>query len=279
MTDLRRKKLRKARSYTLRYTIVIAWLIISLLPIYVAVVTSLTPFDKLGQPFILPHYFHWQNYVDLARQTPLLSYLKSSLIYAVGCSVCSVVLAVFASYSLSRFSFRGKTLFATLMVAIQIIPQIIIAMPLFAMVNKLGLYDTYYAVVIAMVASAIAYPILLLKGFFDGIPVSLEEAAVIDGCTRTGALLRVVLPITTPAIVTAFALSFFTGWDAYLYPMVMTSSPGMVPMTLGMSRMVDIVTPWDWIMAGTVIGIIPPIIVYFIAQKYLIGGLTAGSDK
>lgn len=78
---------------------------------------------------------------------------------------------------------------------------------------------------------------------------------------------------------TAFALSFFNGWDAYLYPMILTSSAGKVSMTVGLSRMVDIVTPWNWIMAGTVIAIIPPVLIYLAAQKYLIGGLTAGSDK
>ena len=166
-----------------------------------------------------------------------------------------------------------------IIVAIQVIPQIVIVTPLYGLSNSTGLYDTYIIVIIAMVASAIANPILLLKGFFDSIPKSLEEAAAVDGCTRLKALFKIILPISLPALTTAFALSFFTGWDAYLYPMILTSAPGKVSMTVGLSRMIDIVTPWNWIMAGTVIAIIPPILIYLLAQKYLIGGLTSGSSK
>lgn len=279
MTTLAKKQVKKYGNYAGRYAILIFWLLVSLLPIYVAITASLTPFSKLGQPFILPKYFYWQNYVELFQQTPVLNYLKSSLIYALGTSLVALVIAIFSAYAMSRFKFKGKFAFATLMVAIQIIPQIIIVLPLYAMVNNLGAYDTYYSVIIAMSATAIASPILLLKSFFDGISTTIEEAAMIDGCNRASALFRVIIPISLPAVVTAFALAFFSGWDVYLYPMVMTSDPGKVPMTVGMSRMVDIVTPWNWVMAGTVLGIIPPILIYFIAQKYLITGLTAGSDK
>lgn len=272
---------KRKRMLALRYVIVIFWLVISFLPIYAAVTTSLIPYNNLGEPFLLPKYFRWENYVDLFRTTPYLSYLKSSLIYSLGCSILSIIVCVFAAYALSRFRFRGKTVFATAMVAVQIIPQIVIALPLYTMANKVGTYDTYYMVILAMMASAIAYPILLLKGFFDGIPVSIEEAALVDGCNRFTALLRVILPVTLPAIATAFALTFFSGWDAYLYPMILTSSEKLIPLTLGMSRMIDVAskTSWQLIMAGTVLGIIPPIIVYALAQKFLIGGLTAGSDK
>lgn len=279
MSAKRRKELKQIGSYTLRYLILIIWILIALLPIYVAVMTSLTPFEKLGEKMILPRYFRWENYAELAVQTPLWQYLKASVIYALGTSIFTVIIAILAAYAMSRFKFRFKVPFLMLIVIIQVVPQIVIVTPLYGLSYATGLYDKYILVIIAMVATAIANPILLLKGFFDGISVSLEEAAVVDGCTRTGALFRVILPVSLPAVTTAFALSFFNGWDAYLYPMILTSSAGKVSMTVGLSRMVDIVTPWNWIMAGTVIAIIPPIMIYLIAQKYLIGGLTAGSDK
>lgn len=276
---MRKKRKKKIINYTVRYFFVGIWGVIALLPIYVALMTSLTPFEKLGEKMLYPKYFCWQNYTQLVTQTPLWEYLKASIIYALGTSIFTIIISILAAYSLSRFRFRFKTGFMMIIVAIQVIPQIVIVTPLYGLSNSTGLYDTYLIVVLAMVASAIANPILLLKGFFDSISPNLEEAAAVDGCTRFMALVKIILPISLPAVTTAFALSFFNGWDAYMYPMILTSSPGKVSMTVGLSRMKDIVTPWNWIMSGTIIAIIPPILIYLLAQKYLIGGLTAGSDK
>lgn len=275
----RKRRNKTIRDYIVRYFVIIVWVVIALLPIYTAFITSLTPFEKLGERMLYPKYFAWENYAEVMAQTPMWEYLKASVIYAVGTSIFTIIISILAAYALSRFRFRFKVAFMMLIVAIQVIPQIVIVTPLYGLSNSTGLYDTYIVVVLAMVASAIANPILLLKGFFDSISSTLEEAAAVDGCTRLGALVKIILPISLPAVTTAFALSFFTGWDAYLYPMILTSSPGKVSMTVGLSRMKDIVTPWNWIMSGTIIAIIPPILIYLIAQKYLIGGLTAGSDK
>lgn len=275
----KKRRNKKIRDYTVRYLVIITWVVIALLPIYTAFITSLTPFEKLGERMLYPKYFAWENYMEVAVQTPMWEYLKASVIYAAGTSIFTIIISVLAAYALSRFQFRLKVAFMMLIVAIQVIPQIVIVTPLYGLSNSTDLYDTYIVVVLAMVASAIANPILLLKGFFDSVSCTLEEAAAVDGCTRLGALLKIILPISLPAVTTAFALSFFTGWDAYLYPMILTSSPGKVSMTVGLSRMKDIVTPWNWIMSGTMIAVIPPILIYLIAQKYLIGGLTAGSDK
>ena len=275
----KKKRNKKIKDYIIRYFVIIIWVVVALLPIYTALMTSLTPFVNLGEKMLYPKYFRWENYVEVATQTPLWEYLKASIIYAFGTSIFTIIISILAAYALSRFQFRFKVTFMMIIVAIQVIPQIVIVTPLYGLSNSTGLYDTYLIVVLAMVASAIANPILLLKGFFDSISVTLEEAAAVDGCTRLKALVKIILPISLPAVTTAFALSFFSGWDAYLYPMILTSSPGKVSLTVGLSRMKDIVTPWNWVMAGTIIAIIPPILIYLLAQKYLVGGLTAGSDK
>ncbi len=266
-------------SLIMRYLIIFCWIIVTILPIYVAFITSLTPFERVGEATIFPKYFYWENYTELLKQVPLGSYLKASVIYAVSISCLTTFIATLAAYALSRFNFKAKIPFLMMIVAIQVIPQIIIVTPLYSMFYKIGLLDTYFAVILAMLATAIANPILVLKGFFDSIPVTLEEAALIDGCTRIEALFKIVLPISLPGIATAFALSFFTGWDTYIYPMILTSSADKVPLTVGLSRMVDFVTPWNLVMAGTIISIIPPIIIYLFAQRYLVSGLVAGSDK
>ena len=167
----------------------------------------------------------------------------------------------------------------TSLLAVQIIPQIIISIPLFKNSISLGLYDKFVTVIFVLIAAAIPYPVLLLKGFFDTISQNLEGAAMVDGCTQFQAFVRVILPLSKPAFMTAFSLSFFVGWDLYLYPMILTVSSDKIPLTLGLARMIDFYTPWEILMAGTVIGIIPPIIVFLLGQKYLVGGLTAGSEK
>lgn len=173
----------KIRNYIVRYFFIIVWVIIALLPIYSALMTSLTPFAKLGERMLYPKYFHWENYIEVATQTPLWEYLKASIIYALGTSFFTIIISILAAYALSRFQFRFKVAFMMVIVAIQVIPQIVIVTPLYGLSNSMGLYDTYLIVVLAMVASAIANPILLLKGFFDSISVTLEEAAAVDGCT------------------------------------------------------------------------------------------------
>lgn len=145
--------------------------------------------------------------------------------------------------------------------------------------NKIGLYDSYIGVIIAVLATSMAFPILLLRSFFDGIPVALEEAAAIDGCSRMGILFKIIVPLATPGIATTFALSFFTGWGQYLYPMILTRDASKTPLTVGISRLIDNQTPWEMVMTGTLLAIIPAIIIYLCAQKYLVAGLTAGSVK
>ena len=124
-----------------------------------------------------------------------------------------------------------------------------------------------------------AFPILLLRSFFDGIPVVLEEAAQIDGCSRTGILFKIVLPLSAPGIATTFALSFFTGWGQCLYPLILTRSAEKTPLTVGIARMIDNQTPWEMVMVGTLLAIIPAILIYTCAQKALIQGMTAGAVK
>ena len=159
----RKRRNKTIRDYIVRYFVIIVWVVIALLPIYTAFITSLTPFEKLGERMLYPKYFAWENYAEVVAQTPMWEYLKASVIYAVGTSIFTIIISILAAYALSRFRFRFKVAFMMLIVAIQVIPQIVIVTPLYGLSNSTGLYDTYIVVVLAMVASAIANPILLLK--------------------------------------------------------------------------------------------------------------------
>ena len=152
-------------------------------------------------------------------------------------------------------------------------------MPVFMMMQKMGLYNTYTGVILTILATSMAFPILLMRSFFDSVPFAMEEAAAIDGCSRFMALIRVIIPMTLPGIATAFALSFFSGWGQYLYPLVLTRDAAKTPVTVGIARLIDNQTPWEMVMTGTLISIVPAVIIYLLVQKSLIKGMSSGAVK
>ena len=260
-------------------TIIIFWMIFTLLPIYTAWVGSLTEYGEPGKDLPLPHGLGWHNYADIFTRVDFAAFLRATLIYAVGSSVLNVILATFAAYALSRFRFRGKRFYTSVIFITQVLPQVVIVVPVFMMMNSLGLYDTYSGIIITILATSMAFPILLMRSFFDGVPVALEEAAFIDGCSRFQTLLRIVIPVALPGIATAFALSFFSGWGQYLYPLVLTRDPAKTPITVGIARLIDNQTPWEMVMTGTLLSILPAVVLYLFVQKSLIKGLATGAVK
>ena len=274
------KRKTKARwMLLLRYCVIAFWVIFTLLPIYTAFVASLTEYKNLGQSFLYPVDWAWQNWVNIWSRINLFSYLKSTMIYALFSALITVTLAIFAGYALSRFRFRGKKLYSSTLLVTQVLPQVVIVVPVFMLVRTLGLYDTYFGVIITIVATSMAFPTMLMRSYFDSVPKELEESAAIDGSSRLQTLFRVVLPITLPGIGTSFALAFFSGWGQYLYPMILTRSNELTPVTVGISRMIDNQTPWEMVMTGTLISIIPAIVIYLFVQKSLIKGMASGAVK
>lgn len=262
-----------------RYLVIAFWMIFTLLPIYTAFVASLTEYENLGGNFLYPTDWAWHNYVDIFSRMDMAGYLKATCIYAVTSAALSVILAVFTGYALSRFRFRGKRIYSGVLLITQVLPQVVVVVPVFLMMQKLGLYDTYAGVIIVIVATSMATPVMLVRSFYDSIPRALEEAACIDGCTRLQALFQVILPLVMPGVATAFALAFFSGWSQYLYPLILTRSAEMTPVTVGVARLIDNQTPWEMVMTGTLISIIPAVLIYLLVQKSLIKGMASGAVK
>ncbi|MCD4557750.1 carbohydrate ABC transporter permease [Schaalia sp. lx-100] len=263
----------------LRWGIIIFWVTFTMLPLYAAFCASLTKYENLGKSFLYPADWQWKNYIDVFTRIPLLSFLRATLIYAVGTSLLCVLLGTFAAYAFSRFRFVGRQTMLTIVFVSQLVPQVIIVIPLFLMLRDMHLYDAYLGVILAIVSTGIAFTVLLLKSFFDGIPLSLEEAAAIDGASRIRILTRVVLPLSKSGIATAFALSFFTGWGQYLYPLILTRQAANTPVTVGVARLIDNQTPWEIVMAATLISVLPAVVIYMFVQKFLTRGLLLGAVK
>jgi ABC-type glycerol-3-phosphate transport system permease component len=263
-----------------RYGLLMIAVTAALTPIYAAVVTSLTPFERLGNRQIFPVDWHWKNYLLVWSRIPLARYLLNSLIYSSVAALAATASATLSGYALSRMYFWGKRSFVYLLLLTQVIPLIVLAMPLFRLSLELGVFDSYAGVTVALVGISLAYPTFLMRSYFDSFPREIEEAASVDGCSRRQALWRVVLPSSGPGLLTSFALVFFNTWQQFLLPMILTESRERVPVTVGVFRLTgDHVTPWELVMAASLIACIPPMLVYLLAQRFLEKGLTAGAVK
>jgi multiple sugar transport system permease protein len=263
-----------------RYGAIAVVCAIALLPIYAAVVGSLTRYENLTGANLLPSDWQWSNFVEVWSRIPLASHLRTSVIYSASAAIICGLIGTATGYALSRLTFHGRRAFLYALLVCQVIPLIVIVVPLFRLVQSLGLYDTYISIIIPLACVSLPFPVLLMKSYFDAIPVDMEEAAMVDGCSRLGALFRIVVPTAMPGIFTATALVFFSAWQTFSLPLVLANSAEKIPVTIGIYRLLaDISQPWHLIMAASIIAVVPPLVIFFVAQRYLVAGLTAGAVK
>jgi multiple sugar transport system permease protein len=220
------------------------------------------------------------NYVRLFQEYDFARYFLNSTIVATVTAVIATSLSAFAAYSLARFTFPGKGIISFLILLTQMIPVIATIIPLFIWFQTFHLLDTYWALIIAYNAFAIPFCTWLLRGFFMEIPIELEEAAMIDGASQVGVLLRIVLPISLPGLLATLIFSFILAWQEFLFAVTFTSSSELRTLTVGIAAMrgKDIVD-WGLMNAGVVITTIPLAILFSFIQRFLIKGLTAGAVK
>jgi multiple sugar transport system permease protein len=257
----------------------IALALFILTPLYNAFLMSLTPLGRLGVPILLPEFLYWENYLAAYRQGAL-RFVLNSLFYATAVTVLNLSIAVPAAYSISRYRFVGRKLFMFVLLVTQMFAAIIIIPGLFKLAVEFGLIDTYLAVIIPLVAINLALAIWLLKGFFDSIDERIEEAAMIDGCGRLSVIRQVVMPMSAPGVATAGIFVFINAYSTFLIPLILLSSNSKYPIAVGIYSMFgNRPTPYAVIMAMTLIGIVPIIILYVLAQNYIVEGLTSGGVK
>jgi len=251
-----------------------------LFPIYSAILASLTPLSEIGSNIIFPVYFHFQNYVEVVTNSPLILYLLNSFIYTLGSSAVILICAIPAAYALSRFKLKGYRYFLSAILITQMIPYVIVSLTIVYVVKGMGLLDTRIGVIFVVSAVLLAFPIWYLRSYFDTIPTELDEVAMIDGCSRVGAAIRVVLPVSLPGIFTIFILIVQLSWQMFLLPLILLSSTDKFPITVALYNYLGgPYVPWNLLMAMTIISILPPLGLFFFASRKVISGLTAGSLK
>lgn len=220
------------------------------------------------------------NYRFVLSFVPYPRYFLNSLIVASVSTVVSLFISTLSAYSFSRFRYRGRSSLAFLILATQMFPLVTGIIPLYLVFSKLGIINTYWALFVAYVAFTIPFCTWMLKGFFDTIPKELEEAGIMDGCSRLGVLIRVVLPLSAPALVATGVFCFILSWNEFLYATVLTTSDSVrtLPAALGL-MMGQGYTQWGALNAAGIMTTLPVIIAFAYFQKYFVQGLTAGAMK
>ena len=259
---------------------------IVVLPLYVVLVTSIKPLSDVSGTFSWwPSTLTLQPYLDIWTTIPLADYFVNSLIVVVTATVFSVAIAVLSAYALTRFSFRGARSFSLMVLSTQMFPGILFLLPLFLIFTQIQrtvgiqLNGSYLGLILTYMTFSLPFAIWMLSGFFASIPKDLEEAAMIDGTTRLGALWRVVLPVARPGIVAVSVYCFITAWGEVLFASVLTNSDTRT-LAIGLrsyASQTDVY--WNQLMAASVVVSLPVLIGFMLVQRHLITGLSAGAVK
>ncbi len=269
-------------SRALPYTVALIVLAVMMLPIYWTVVTAFKPDVEtyVFPPVYFPRHPSIIPFKLLFEDYPFLSYLRNSVIVATVTTAIVTVIGVFAAYGLSQYRFKGSGLLLYVLLGTRIIPPLSLLLPFYILVSRLGLADTLSSMIIANIYLTYPFAVLIIKPFFDAFPRELIDAAIVDGCSRTGALLRIVLPVGAPSIAASAIITYLWTWNEFIYAFVFTSTPAAQPITVGCFDCIgDIFVNWNQMCAGALTAALPGIIFVFIAQKYIIEGLTAGALK
>ncbi|MET7645897.1 carbohydrate ABC transporter permease [Streptomyces sp. NPDC005426] len=257
-----------------------------LLPVYVMVSSSLKPLEDVSGKFRwLPSSLTLTPYADIWRTVPLADYFVNSLVVAGAATVCSVVIAVFAAYAVSRYSFRGKRVFTVTVLSTQMFPGILFLLPLFLIYVNIGnatgiaLFGSRAGLILTYMTFSLPFSIWMLIGYFDSVPRDLDEAAKVDGCGPLGALFRVIVPAAIPGIVAVGVYAFMTAWGEVLFASVMTNDTTrtLAVGLQGYATQNDVY--WNQVMAASLVVSVPVVAGFLLLQRYLVTGLTAGAVK
>ncbi|MCG8498984.1 MAG: carbohydrate ABC transporter permease [Firmicutes bacterium] len=273
----------KQKNTVLSYVLIIAFCILFLFPIYWMLSTSFKTNDVIMKlpPQWIPRAPTLQNYLNVFGDNKFLTFYKNSIIVSLSTTVTSLILAVLASYSFSRFKFFGSNAIQMVFLSTQMFPAMVLLIAMYTMYRQLNLINTYTALVLACTTKALPLSVWVLKGFYDGIPRDLEEAASIDGCGRYETLFKVILPLIKPGALAVAIYAFLVSWDDFLWGLTLVNKLEMRTLTPGISLTYLGEFSYDWakVMTAAVGASVPVLTAFIFMQKYMISGLTVGAVK
>lgn len=254
--------------------------IVMMIPFLWMVSTSLKSFGESMQvpPVIIPKEWHFDNFLKVFESVNFLKYYINTIIVTTGRTLAQLFLCSLAAFAFARMKFPFKnTIFIAILTVLMVPPQVIL-IPNYAIMSRLGWLDTFYALIVPGIFSA--FGVFLLRQFFMGIPKELDEAATIDGCSWWGIYWKVILPISTPALIALGIFTALASWNDFLWPLVMTNSENMRVLSIGIASFQgEYSTNYPLLMAGALLSTIPMVIMFIFLQKYLIAGIALGGVR
>ena len=251
-------------------------------PYLVMFFTAVKPSPELRvtPPQLLPAVWRFQNFLDVLGDPAFQAWLHVSLIVAGVSTALAVAAAIPAAYYTARHQFRGRSAFLFLVLVTQMFSPTALVVGLYREFFEAGLVNTYSALILTNAAFNLAFAIWILRASFAAIPREMEEAASVDGCGRLGTLVRIVLPLSRPGIVTAVIFAFIAAWNEYIIALSLMTSADTRPLTVGITSYVTAyVQHWDLLFAASVIAIVPVVVLFALIERHLVSGLTAGGVK
>ncbi len=273
---------RQRRLTWLWRAVALVFVVFTLFPVYWMVNSSFEPNGQITSltPSFFPVHFTFHNFVDATERPYFLVDLRNSMIVVLSTVVLVLIVAFLAATAVTRFRLRGAKAFLVLVLVVQMVPTTALVIPLFLILEKAKLLNSFQGLILTYVALTLPFTIWVLRGFVRGVPVDLEEAALVDGCTRVGAFRRILLPLVLPGLIATGVFSFITAWNDFLYADVIMQqqSHWTLPVWL-FGFQTNTLTDYGGLMASCTLFALPVVVFFLIVQRRLVSGLTAGAVK
>jgi multiple sugar transport system permease protein len=258
------------------------FLIVILFPFYWMIISSMKGFSELFAypPRFLPESFNLKTYWRVLFEEGFILYLKNSFYVALLTATLNLTLACLGAYAIARLKFKGKAMMMRSILLVYMFPGILLIIPLFAMLAKVGFIDNLNGLILTYLAQTLPVSIYMLAAYFRTVPEEIEEAGLVDGCSRLGVITKITLPLSVPAMASVGIYTFMIAWNEFLYALVFLYDSNKFTMPLGLVRLYQSYhTSWDLVMAASVIITVPIIVLFLAFEKYLEQGLVAGGVK
>ena len=231
-------------------------------------------------PFWIPTRVAWQNFVTVWTQYDLANYFLASIVIAFGATALNTLLCVPAAYAVARLRFVGRKVALYLLLMIEMFSPVIVVISLFKIMTAARLYDTFASLIIMDALFTVAFNTWMMNGYFKTIPKDIEEAALIDGCSRPQTITRVMIPIAVPGLVTVMIYAFIFAWNEFLFGLTFISSKNKMPLTIALYNFVGRwTTQWQYLCMAAFLALIPVLVLFYFIEKRLVAGLAGGAVK
>ena len=265
----------------LLYFVVLDVCIITLYPYFAMLCTALKSRNEIfGGNTILPITALWSNFIDIWSRAPMARYMLNSILIAGGSTVIAMLCGIPAAYALARMKFKGQTAFLGVIIVSQMFAPVVLLIGIYKVMLNMGLTDSILGLIFINAAFNQAFTVWLLRGTFMGISAEMEQAATIDGCTRIQSMMKVLLPVAAPGIVTTLIFIFINAWNEYTVALCLISTDTLKPLTVGINTFNGYnIIEWQYLFAASIFAIIPVVILFMCIEKNLVSGLASGGVK